>query len=57
MNYQITGMRFARVMEAELNGNNKRVWLQPASFAGAGVRTSAAAASSGGIGGQIVLVR
>ena len=57
VDFRITGIRFARVMEADLRGNDKRVWLQPASFAGAGVRTSAAAASSGGIGGQIVLVR
>ncbi len=55
--FQITGIRFARVMAANLNGNPKNVWLQPATLTGTGVRTSPAAASSGGIGGQLVLVR
>ncbi len=57
MNFRITGIRFARVMEAELNGNNKRVWLQPASYTGRGVRTDPGAPSSGGVAGKLVLVR
>lgn len=56
-NFQITGIRFARVLAANLHGNPKNVWLQPASFTGSGVRTSPAAPSSGGMAGQLVLVR
>lgn len=55
--FQITGIRFARVMAADLRGNPKNVWLQPATLTGAGVRTSPTAPSSYGIGGQVVLVR
>ena len=57
LTYQITGIRFARVMSANLHGNSKSVWLQPATLVGYGVRTSPAAPSTGGAAGQLVLVR
>ena len=44
-------------MAADLRGNPKNVWLQPATLTGSGVRTSPTAPSSYGIGGQVVLVR
>ena len=55
--FQITGIRFARVMAADLRGNPKNVWLQPTSFTGSGVRTSSSAPSSYGMAGNLVLVR
>ena len=55
--FHITGMRFARVMEANLNGNDKRVWLQPTTYTGSDILIGPNAPSSGGAVGQLVLVR
>jgi len=57
--YRITGIRFVRVMDGKLQGSSKSrgLWLQPVSYAGAGVITSPGAPSSGGAGGKLVLVR
>lgn len=59
--YEITGIRFARVMVVNLRSNPMAVWLQPATLTGTGVRTSPTATSScandRGCSGQLVLVR
>jgi len=57
--YQITGIRFGRVMDVELNGppSGKGLWVQPAIYNGSGVKLSGTAASTGGMVGRIVLVR
>lgn len=57
--YRITGIRFVRVMNVKLQGSSQSrgLWLQPVSYSGAGVVTSAGAPSSGGTAGKMVLVR
>ncbi len=57
--YRIIGVRFVRVMDVKLQGssNSRGLWLQPVSYAGAGVITSAGAPSSDGNAGKIMLVR
>lgn len=55
--YRTTGVRFVRVMNANLNGGNKAVWVQPVSYDGPGVTTHPSAPSSGGAAGKVVLVR
>jgi len=55
--YTVTQLRFGRVMEVNLNGNNKGLWLQPVSYNGGGVIIDPNAPSSGGLLGRIVLAR
>jgi len=57
--YRITGIRFVRVMNVELQGSSSSqgLWLQPVSYSGPGVVTAAGAPSSGGAAGKMVLVR
>jgi len=57
--YHITRMVFARVMGVMLQGaaHKRGVWLQPAPYAGGGVRTDPDAPSSNGMVGKLILVR
>ena len=57
--YRITRMVFARVMGVMLQGAmpKRGVWLQPAPYAGGGVRTHPDAPSSNGMVGKLILVR
>lgn len=57
--YQITGIRFARVMYVMLQGEaaGRGLWVQPVSYNGPGVITVVDAPSSDGNAGHISLVR
>lgn len=55
--YHITGVRFGRVMDVNLNGTSKGLWIQPVIYSGADVRIQTNAPSSGGLTGRIVLAR
>ncbi|MHC4091623.1 MAG: pilus assembly protein TadG-related protein [Planctomycetota bacterium] len=57
--YTIVDIRFGLVMEVHLTGNpnNRRIVLQPAVYAGPGVRTGSGAPSSGGLVGRVVIVQ
>lgn len=57
--YRITQIRFARVMNVNLKGaaSSRGFWLQPVSYAGAGVRLGASASSSNGMVGRLILAR
>jgi len=57
--YRITSIRFARVMEVELqtNSSGRGLWLQPVTYSGPALVFSRTAPSSGGAGGRIVLAR
>lgn len=57
--YQIVGFRFARVMDAKLQGSpdSRGVWMQPVTYTGPGLIFNPNAPSSGGMAGRIVLVR
>ena len=57
--YRITRIVFARLMGVKLQGssNSRGLWLQPAVYTGAGVRTSPAAPNSNGQIGKLILAR
>ena len=57
--YRITDIRFGRVMDILLQGASfkRGFWIQPVSYAGAGVRISEDAPSTNGLAGRIVLAR
>ncbi len=57
--YHIVGIRFGRLMGHRLTGGpvHQGVWIQPAVYAGNGVRVDKDAPSSGGMMGRLVLVR
>ncbi len=57
--YRITGIRFGRVMDIQLTGQEETqgLWIQPTTYAGSGVIISENAPSSGGVAGRIVLAR
>ena len=57
--YTITKLRFGRVMEVVLNGPpaERRIVVQPSLYSDPGVRTDPQAGSSGGLVGQVYLVR
>ena len=57
--YRITRIRFARVMGVKLKGaaSSRGFWLQPVSYAGAGVRLGANAGGSNGMVGRLILAR
>lgn len=57
--YRITGIKFGRLMDVELNGgpSSRGVWIQPAAYVGAGVEIDGNAPSSTGTVGKLVLAR
>lgn len=57
--YNVTTMRFGRLMDVRLNGNPNQqgIWVQPVVYQGGGVALGTAAGSSGGLVGSIVLAR
>ncbi len=57
--YRITGIRFGRLMDVELNGgpSNRGVWIQPVAYVGLGVETATAAPPSTEGVGKLVLAR
>ncbi len=57
--YNITGIRFGRVMGVSLTGapSSRGVWLQPVIYGGGGVAVGPDAPSTGGLVGRLVLVR
>jgi hypothetical protein len=57
--YNITDIRFARVMDNRLQGASfmRGIWLQPVSYAGPGIILNPAAPPTDGLSGRIVLVR
>lgn len=55
--YQITGIRFVRIMAVNLSGKPQYFIVQPGIYAGDGVILDADAPSTGGLMGRIVLAR
>jgi hypothetical protein len=57
--YHVVGIRFGRLMATRLAGppSSIGVWIQPAVYAGNGVRVDKRAPSSGGTMGRLVLAR
>lgn len=55
--YTIVGLRFGRLMEVVLTGNNKRVVVQPEAYTGTGVLVDSNAPSTDGMVGVMALVR
>lgn len=57
--YTITGLRFGRVLDVELNGNpdNRMIVVQPATYASPEIATHGNAPGSGGLVGNLQLVR
>ena len=54
--YTIVEVRFGRIMDVQLNGNNKRIVVQPVIYAGGGVRVDDNAPGSDGMVVKLVLV-
>lgn len=59
LTYTIKDIRYARIMDIELNGppSGKKFWVQPVSYSGGGVILDPNAPSSNGMAGRVVLVR
>jgi hypothetical protein len=58
LTYPVHALRFARVLEVKLTGNDKRIWIQPATYTGGGLRLrSTGHGSLHDTAGLIVLVR
>lgn len=55
--YNITGIRFVRIMAVSLKSGTKYLWVQPVSYSGRGLVIDPNAPSSGGMAGRVVLVR
>lgn len=54
--YRIVGVAFGRVLDVDLNGNDKRIIIQPGTYTGTEVMTDPVAAPSS-IAGRVMLVR
>ena len=54
--YRIVGIAFGRILEVDLNGNDKRIIIQPDTYTGSEVMTDPSAPPSA-IAGRVMLVR
>lgn len=57
--YRISDIKFGRLMDVKLQGaaGSRGIWIQPAAFAGEGVRVGPGGPSTGGMLGRMMLVR
>jgi hypothetical protein len=55
--YRTTGLRFVRVLDVNLNGKNKYLWVEPVTYTGPGLIMDPDAPSTNGAAGRIMLAR
>ena len=55
--YRTTGLRFVRVLDVNLNGGNKYLWVEPVTYTSAGLVMNPEAPSTNGAAGRIMLAR
>lgn len=55
--FHTTGIQFVRVLDVNLSGGTKYLWVEPVTYTGPGVITNPNAPSSNGVAGVVMLAR